>query len=149
MRMKHNREDIAGKQEWCRGWPPCSSRRTASRGSECMTRQFLQGCNDPGCVPPEFRPHRSWLQSTHLADTSPARVAGIFERAALGQARDRSSGPGPINRHFAGQRGRSHRLHRRRVTFGRRYDATAFHDLGPTTAFHTQQRIGPCHVGHF
>ncbi|KAL3216217.1 hypothetical protein MRX96_006414 [Rhipicephalus microplus] len=82
-------------------------------GKRVLTRRFPQGCNNPGCVRPEIRLHRSLLQSTQLADTLPARVAGTFERAALGQARDRSSGPGPINRHFAGQRGRSHRLHRR------------------------------------
>ncbi|KAL3216229.1 hypothetical protein MRX96_006420 [Rhipicephalus microplus] len=79
-------------------------------GKRVLKRRFPQGCSDPGCVRPEIRLHRSLLQSTQWSDTFPVRVAGTFERAALGQARDRSSGPGPINRHFAGQRGRSHRL---------------------------------------
>ncbi|KAL3216237.1 hypothetical protein MRX96_006427 [Rhipicephalus microplus] len=88
-------------------------------GKRVLKRRFpAGGASDPGCVRPEIRPHRSLLQSTQRSDTLPARVAGTFERAALGQARDRSSGPGPINRHFAGQRGRSHRLHRRWVTIG-------------------------------
>ncbi|KAL1436832.1 hypothetical protein MTO96_049371 [Rhipicephalus appendiculatus] len=39
--------------------------------------------------------------------------------------------PLTINCHFAGQRGHSHRLHRRWVTFGRRYDAAAFLDTNP------------------
>ncbi|KAL1416594.1 hypothetical protein MTO96_027813 [Rhipicephalus appendiculatus] len=96
-----------------------------------LARRFLQGCNDPGCVRPEFRLHRSLLQPTQRSDTSPSREADAFERAAHGQARDRSFGPGPINRHFAGQRGRSHRLHRRWVTFGRRYDTTIIQDSNP------------------
>ncbi|KAH7962122.1 hypothetical protein HPB52_014513 [Rhipicephalus sanguineus] len=92
-------------------------------GKRVPKRRFLQGCNDPGCVRPEFRLHRSFLQSTQLADTLPARVAGI--RASSPRAGTGSLlWPRAINRHFAGQRGRSHRLHRRWVTFGRRLLST-------------------------
>ncbi|KAL3216210.1 hypothetical protein MRX96_006408 [Rhipicephalus microplus] len=62
-------------------------------GKRVLKRRFPQGCSDPGCVRPETRLHRSLLQLAQRSDTLPARVAGTFERAALGQARDRSSGP--------------------------------------------------------